>query len=165
VDHFSSLVSSVRGRLYRMAYRVVGDADEAEDVVQEVLIKSWGKREEIAGLDNPPAWLLRMTKHQAIDRLRSAKVRHLRETEAATTDHDTLTPYRLTAANDTLAHIHRILRQLPPAQQQVLHLREVEGLEYREIADATGLSMDKIKVYLHRGRSKMRTLLLQQRID
>jgi len=148
-----------------MALGVVGDADEAEDVVQEVLIKSWNKREQIVGLDNPPAWLMRMTKHQAIDRLRSAKVRNLRETEAAPADVDQLTPYRLTAANDTLTHVHRILQQLPPAQRQVLQLREIDGLEYREIAAATGLSMDKVKVYLHRGRSKMRALLLQQRID
>lgn len=165
MDSFTSLINSVRDRLHRMAYQVVGDADEAEDVVQEVLIKSWNKRDQIAELDNPPAWLLRMTKHQAIDRIRSAKVRQLRETEAAPADMEARTPYRLTAAKDSLNHIHRVLQQLPDAQRQVLQLREVEGMEYREIAEATGLSMDKVKVYLHRGRSKMRALLLQQRID
>ncbi|MEL7159470.1 MAG: RNA polymerase sigma factor [Bacteroidota bacterium] len=165
MDNFTSLITSVRSRLHRLACSVVGDADEAEDVVQEVLIKSWNKREQIVNLDNPPAWLLRMTRHQAIDRLRSAKVRNVRETEAAGMDVDARTPYRLAAANDTLAHVHRILRGLPPAQQEVLRLRELEGMEYREIAEATGLSMDKVKVYLHRGRSKMRTLLQQQRIE
>ena len=73
MDQFSTIITSVRDRLYRLALRVVNDPDEAEDVVQDVLIKSWGKRDEIVRLDNPPAWLLRMTKHQAIDRLDEIK--------------------------------------------------------------------------------------------
>jgi RNA polymerase sigma factor (sigma-70 family) len=164
LDQFTSLVSSVRGRLYRLALRVVNDADEAEDVVQEVLIKSWRKREEIALLDNPPAWMLKMTRHQAIDRLRSGKVRSLRETEAAPPDRDEATPYRLTASGDTLAHVHRLIQQLPPNQRTVLQLREVEGMEYQEIAAATDLTMAQVKVYLHRARTKIRSLLLQERI-
>jgi RNA polymerase sigma factor (sigma-70 family) len=165
LDQFSTIITSVRDRLYRLALRVVNDPDEAEDVVQDVLIKSWGKRDEIVRLDNPPAWLLRMTKHQAIDRLRSAKVRSAREKEAAAPDFDARTPYRLTAANDALRHIDRLLLQLPPDQRMVLHLREVEGMEYLEIADATDLSVDQVKVYLHRGRAKLRKLLTRERIE
>ncbi len=164
MDHYSSIITSVRDRLYRLALRVVNDADEAEDVVQDVLVKSWKKRDQIVSLDNPPAWLMRMTKHQAIDRLRSARVRGVRETEAAAPDHDAQTPYRITAANDTLGHIHRLLQQLPPDQRTVLQLREVEGMEYKEIAEATNLSLSQVKTYLHRGRGKLRALLLEQRI-
>lgn len=165
MDHFSHLITSVRDRLYRLALRVVNDADEAEDVVQDVLIKSWGKRDEIVRLDNPPARLLWMTRHQAIDRLRSAKVRSAREGEAAAPDLDAQTPYRFTAANDALRHVDRLLLRLPPDQRTVLHLREVEGLEYQEIADATDLTIAQVKVYLHRGRAKLRNLLTKQRIE
>ncbi len=164
MDHYTRIITSVRDRLYRLALRVVNDADEAEDVVQDVLVKSWKKREQIVSLENPPAWLMRMTKHQAIDRLRSAKVRGARETEAAAPDHDAHTPYRITAANDTLGHIHRLLQQLPPDQRTVLQLREVEGMEYKEIAEATNLSLSQVKTYLHRGRGKLRALLLEQKI-
>ncbi|MGK0450850.1 MAG: RNA polymerase sigma-70 factor (ECF subfamily), partial [Neolewinella sp.] len=52
LDHYSSIITSVRDRLYRLALRVVNDADEAEDVVQDVLVKSWGQRDEIVRLDN-----------------------------------------------------------------------------------------------------------------
>ncbi|WP_187270956.1 RNA polymerase sigma factor [Neolewinella aurantiaca] len=164
MDHYSSIITSVRDRLYRLALRVVNDADDAEDVVQDVLVKSWGQREKIVCLDNPPAWLLRMTKHQAIDRLRSARVRSARETEAAIPDHEARTPYRIAAANDTLSHVHRLLQQLPPDQRMVLHLREVEGMEYQEISEATDLSMQQVKTYLHRGRHKIRALLLKEKI-
>jgi len=164
LDHYSTIITSVRDRLYRLALRVVNDADEAEDVVQDVLVKSWKKRDEIVSLDNPPAWLMRMTKHQAIDRLRSAKVRGLREREAAPPDLEQRTPYQLTATNDTLGHIHRILQQLPANQRTVLQLREVEGMDYQDIAEATGLTMAQVKVYLHRGRGKIRELLTKEKI-
>jgi len=164
LDHYTSIISSVRDRLYRLALRLTGDPDDAEDVVQDVLVKSWRMRDRIVTLDNPPAWLMRMTKHQAIDRLRSARVRGERETEAAAPDRDAQTPYRLAEMNDTLGHIHRLLRRLPENQRAVLHLREVEGMDYREITEATGLSLSQVKTYLHRGRCKIRALLLQEKI-
>ena len=164
LDHYTHIITSVRDRLYRLALRVVNDADDAEDVVQDVLVKSWRQREKIVCLDNPPAWLMRMTRHQAIDRLRSAKVRSARETEAAVPDLNAQTPYRIAAANDALGHVHRLLQQLPPAQRMVLHLREVEGMEYQEIADTTDLSLQQVKTYLHRGRHKLRALLLKEKI-
>lgn len=165
MDQFTHLITSVRDRLYRLALRVVDDADEAEDVVQDVLVKSWGKRDEIVRLDNPPARLLWMTRHQAIDRLRSARVRSTREGEAAAPDLDARTPYRFAANNDALRHVDRLLRRLPDNQRMVLHLREVEGLEYQEIADATDLSLAQVKVYLHRGRARLRELLTTENIE
>ena len=165
MDHFTHLITSVRDRLYRLALRVTNDADAAEDVVQDVLVKSWGKRDEIVRLDNPPARLLWMTRHQAIDRLRSAKVRTAREGEAAAPDLEARTPYRIAAGNDALRHVDRLLLRLPAAQRTVLHLREVEGLEYQEIADVTDLSIAQVKVYLHRGRAKLRALLTKESIE
>lgn len=164
MDHYSHIITSVRDRLYRLALRMVNDADEAEDVVQDVLVKSWKQKDRILSLDNPPAWLMRMTKHQAIDRLRSRSVRMVRETEAATTDRDVITPHRIVEGNDTLAHIHRLLQQLPADQRTVLQLREVEGMEYREIAEITGLNLAQVKSYLHRGRQKIRALLINEKI-
>jgi RNA polymerase sigma-70 factor (ECF subfamily) len=164
LDHYAHIITSVRDRLYRLALRMLNDADEAEDVVQDVLVKSWKQKDRILGLDNPPAWLMRMTKHQAIDRLRSRSVRLARETEAAPTDRDVRTPHRIAEGNDTLAHIHRLLQQLPPDQRTVLQLREVEGMEYQEIVEITGLNLAQVKSYLHRGRLKIRALLIKEKI-
>ncbi len=161
---FTSLIHSVRDRLYRLALRMTGDGGEAEDVVQEVLLSGWQRQEEIVRLDNPPAWLLRMTHNRAIDKLRSRQARTANERAAAVPDHNTMTPLRLVETEDTLSHIHRLMGRLPTEQRSVLHLREVEGLSYLEIAETTGLSMDQVKVYLHRGRKRLQTLLLNQHI-
>lgn len=161
---FTTIAANARDRLYRLALRVTGDGGEAEDVVQEVLIRGWQKREEIVRLENPPAWLLRMTRNRAIDCLRSRQARDTYERAAAPLDRSMLTPHRLVESEDTLDHIHRLLQQLPPDQRSVLQLREVEGLSYREISEATGLSLDRVKVYLHRGRNQLRQLLLAAKI-
>lgn len=164
MQSFTSLVDTVRDRLYRLALRMVGDGGEAEDVVQEVLISSWQRQDEIVALDNPPAWLLRATHNRAIDRLRSRRSRSNYEGKAAVPDQTLQTPHRLLETEDTLGHIHRLIARLSPEQRSVLQLREVEGLSYREIAAATGLSLEQVKVYLHRGRRRLQQLLLQEKI-
>lgn len=164
LDHYSLLIHSVRDRLHRLARRLTGDGDAAEDVVQDVLMKGWDDRQRILGLDNPPAWLLRMTRHRAIDHLRARRIRHHRESDAAPTDHDGRTPYQRTANDDALHHVHRLLARLPAAQRTALRLREVEGLEYKEIARRSGQTMAQVKTNIHRGRQRLRTLLTQENI-
>ncbi|MGB3801464.1 MAG: sigma-70 family RNA polymerase sigma factor [Lewinella sp.] len=164
MQNFASLIDSVRDRLYRLALRMTGDGSEAEDVVQEVLIRGWQRQDEIVRLDNPPAWLLKMTHNRAIDRLRSRKTRSTYERAAAPDDACHLTPHRLVETEDTLSHIRRQMEKLPVDQRTVLQLREVEGMSYREITEVTGLKMEQVKVYLHRGRQRLRDLLLKERI-
>ena len=164
MQSFFTLTESVRDRLYRLALRMVGDGGEAEDVVQEVLISGWQRKDEIVRLDNPPAWLLKMTHNRAIDRLRSRKARTAYERAAAPADSCDRTPHRLVESQDMLGHIRRQMERLPSDQRAVLQLREVEGMSYREIADVTGLTLEQVKVYLHRGRQRMRELLLKEKI-
>lgn len=161
---FHSIADSVRDRLYRLALRMTGDGGEAEDVVQEVLLSGWQHRSKIEGLDNPPAWLLKMTHNRAIDKLRSRKTRLSNEGAAAGADCCLQTPHQLTETNDTLGHIHRLMQRLPSEQRSVLQLREVEGLSYLEICEATGFTMANVKVYLHRGRGRLRELLVNEHI-
>ena len=158
------LIDSVRDRLYRVALRLVDDGDEAADVVQEVIISGWQQREELIRRDNPPAWLLRMTRNRAIDRLRSRNTRRRYETAAAAPDYTGETPHRTAETQDTLGHIHRLMQQLPEAQRTALQLREVEGLSYREIATALDTTENQVKTHLHRGRGRLRQLLLDHRI-
>ena len=68
----------------------------------------------------------------------------------------TMTPYRSLQSDDTMNLIREAINQLPEAQQQVIHLRDIEGYKYQEIAEITGYSVDKVKVYLHRARITLR---------
>lgn len=165
MPNFHDLAVSARNSLFRLALRITGDPGEAEDVVQEVMIKGWQNRSKITAMENPPAWLMRMTRNQAIDQLRSQQTRNNHEQMAATEDAtERVTPLRLVEGADTLSQVHKMMRQLPEAQRTVLHLREIEGLTYDEIQAVTQLSAEQVKVYLHRGRSTLRQQLLRRQI-
>ena len=149
----------IKNKLYRYALRIVGNEMAAEDVVQEVLVKVWKKKSELELIDNKEAWCMTVTRNLALDKLRRKKM--------ITDDVDNhryiadrgMSPYRTLESNDTMSIIRSAMDDLPDAQKQVIHLREIEGYSYQEIADVTGYTLDKVKVYLHRGRITLRNKL------
>jgi len=149
-------VLPIKDKLYRYALRIVGNKMTAEDVVQEVLIKVWQKKEDLEKVDNKEAWCMTVTRNLALDKLRRNKVRHDDVDDHRDISDDNMSPYRSLQSDDTMSLIKEAMNQLPKAQQQVIHLRDIEGYKYQEIAEITGFSLDKVKVYLHRARITLR---------
>lgn len=128
----------------------------AEDVVQEVFIKVWQKKNDLAHIENKEAWCMTVTRNLALDKLRRRKVIHDDVDDHRDISDKGMSPYKTLQSNDTMEIIRDAINQLPEAQQQVIHLRDVEGYTYKEIAQITGYSNDKVKVYLHRARITLR---------
>lgn len=128
----------------------------AEDVVQEVLIKVWQKKDQLEKIENKEAWCMTVTRNLALDKLRRKKVILDDVDDHRGISDDNMSPYRALQSDDTMKIIRDAIQELPEAQQQVIHLRDVEGYTYKEIADITGFSSDKVKVYLHRARITLR---------
>lgn len=159
-EDFQQLFFRNQDRLYRFALRIVRDTAVAEDVVQEVLIKCWKSNEKISELQNPDAWLLRVTKNLAIDKIRASKyqttdLEHAKELKDRGPD-----PGRQTVNEDLMALLRKLLERLPEKQRMIFHLREIEGLAYKEICEAMGLSLQDVKVTLHRARKKIKDQLV-----
>ena len=146
----------IKDKLYRYALRIVGNEMTAEDVVQEVLIKVWQKKSDLEKIENKEAWCMTVTRNLALDKLRRKKVIHDNVDDHRNIADNGMTPYRSLQSDDTMGIIQHAMSQLPESQQQVIHLRDVEGYSYQEIADITGYSLDKVKVYLHRARITLR---------
>ena len=70
-----------------------------------------------------------------------------------------MNPYEALQSDEIMVVIRIAMNELPADQQQVIHLRDVEGHSYKEIADLTGLTIEKVKVYLHRARITLRQKL------
>jgi RNA polymerase sigma factor (sigma-70 family) len=159
---YKSEILPVKNKLYRFAVRMLGNPAEAQDVVQEVLIKVWKQRDRLDAIENIEAWCMRLTKNQAIDKLR-LKNRH-------TQDLDTVydlqgngqSPYAKTAANDTFRQITTLMEGLPAKQKQVMHLRDIEGLSYQEISEVLEMPMSNVKVNLFRARQQIRAQLVKK---
>ena len=149
-------VLPIKDKLYRYALRIVGNKMAAEDVIQEVLIKVWQKKEHLKKIENKEAWCMTVTRTLSLDMLRKKKVILDDVDDHRNISDSQMTPYRALQSDDTMQIIKDAINELPEAQQQVIHLRDVEGYTYQEIADITGFSNDKVKVYLHRARITLR---------
>lgn len=164
VEEFTELVNPIKDKLYRYAKRIVKDEMEAEDVVQEVIIKLWKKKEQFAEIENKEAWCMTMTRNLAIDKTRSKKG----HTESIEDYHHikdrTMDPYAETRSNDMMSRIMGMMDSLPENQKSVMLLRDVEGYSYKEISKITTLSIDQVKVNLYRARKTMREKILNSKL-
>jgi len=162
LERFQQTVLPLKDRLFRLALRLTSNRPEAEDIVQEVFIRLWKKREDLANVQNLEAWAVRMTKNLTIDRLRSKK-HQTEDLPIASGTPDSETPHSITERKDTLDYIRKLMDQLPLKQKSVMQLRDVEGYSYQEIAQALEMPMNQVKVYLFRARQTMKNLLIQNR--
>ena len=162
LEAFKTKVLPVKDKLYRFALKLVKSEPEAQDVVQEVLIKVWDKRNEMDEVENLEAWCMRVTRNLSLDKLKSkhaSKTRGLDE-GFEFSQGERATPYRSTEMKDTMENIGNLISSLPDKQKQVIQLRDVEGFSYKEIGDIMEIDMNQVKVNLFRARKAVRENLL-----
>jgi RNA polymerase sigma factor (sigma-70 family) len=159
--NFEQLTYQIKDKLYRFSLRITGNAPEAEDVVQEVFIKVWEKRDDMTDIKNPEAWCMTLTKNLSFDKLRSKHHRPDDISEAYTLSDSKSSPYIEVETNDLMHNIRIFMDLLPEKQKLVMHLRDIEGLSYDEIAENLDMPMPQVKVYLHRARTTIREKILE----
>lgn len=143
-------------KLYRLALRITFDTAEAEDVVQDAMIRVWDKRDEWSQWDSVEAWLMTVCRNLALDRKAKKEAQNVSLDESLHSRPDFSTPYESVAAREGLRLLQEIMDQLPPIQQEIVQLRDIEGYTYKEIADTLELTEEQVKVYLFRARQKVR---------
>lgn len=159
LKYYKENILPISDKLFRFSLRIVGDQVEAEDVVQEVMIKIWNKRKDWEFIDNMEAWCVKMTRNLSIDKLRS-KHRKTQDIEGLFhLQDDAATPLESTESKDTLHHISRLMQELPEAQRLVMQLRDIEEMTYKEIMQQLDMTMPQVKTNLFRARNKIRKRL------
>ncbi len=164
---FEVLVLRYSERAYRAAFRVVRDADDSRDVVQDAFVKAYRGLESFESRSSFYTWLYRIVVNLALDRRR-------REHRARSVEWDDTVAHEIdprasapAAGSPELASRRREVRELvaqgverlPDGQREVLLLREVDGLSYEEIADTMQISKGTVMSRLHYARKKMITFL------
>ena len=153
---FKQLLLPLYPRLQRVALRMLGNVEDAEDMVQEVYMKLWCRREELPDVQNMEAYCVALTKNMCIDRLRLAEVYRV--------DVDGV-PLSLAAADDVASRLERqdaveqvklIIETLPEKQQQVITLRDIRDCTFEEIEEQTGLTAVNVRALLSRARKTIR---------
>lgn len=159
LQYYKEHILPISQKLFRFAFRIVGDQAEAQDIAQEVLIKVWNKRDDWDYIDNMEAWCIKMTRNLSIDKLRSKHRRTQNVDEIFHLKDRGASPLESLQSNDTIAHIRKLMLQLPQVQAQVMHLRDIEELSYKEIMEQLELTMPQVKTNLFRARIKIKNLL------
>lgn len=163
-DSFHTVIFPLKDKLFRIAYGIVRDQAEAEDVLQDVLLKLWSRKDEWGAIENLEAYCYRVTKNTALDRLASMAVRKTGVIEPGAENLvfvDPRSPYSEMIRKEQRVAIEQGIEKLSENQRLVFTLREIDGMSYREIAETLAISEDLVKISLHRARNKMKELLLE----
>lgn len=155
-------------RLYRVALHLVGDAEEAEDVLQDSFIQACGHMSDFEGRSSLGSWLHRIVVNTALMRLRRKQPAHIsldeqlheaeRPVSMALTDTTTEPAHEVLGAELRMA-LEQALLTLPDTLRAAFVLREIEGLSTKDAAAALGIAEPALKVRLHRARLALRAAL------
>lgn len=146
---FARLAEEYAGRLYAVAYRMLGHRADAEDAVQRALTKCFAARDTYSPRWAVSTWLYRALSNVCIDELRRR-----RPTAALTEAHETARP-----RGSERLELTRALEAVPREARLLLALHYVDGLSYRELAAVRGISVNTVKSQLARGKAIMKRAL------
>ena len=154
LQYFKENILPLKDRLFRLALCVLRSREEAEDIVQEVMLKIWNCDEEIA---NPVGYCTTMTKNLALDRLR-LKNWHTNHIPIADAPEivETNTPLQLLQQDEQMRLVEKLIARLPEEKRILIQLRDIEGESYKTIAEQLGLTESQVKTNLHRVRQELK---------
>lgn len=151
---FLDLVLPIKQKIFRLSKRLLTSTEEAEDATQEILIKAWNKNSELKSYTSVEAMMMTMTKNYCLDRLKSKQASNLRIVHTNYANRENLE--KQTEDRDNLSWVEKIVSQLPETQKMIIQLREIEELEFEEIAQIMQMSETNVRVTLSRARKTIK---------
>lgn len=176
-SYFKALFRRYQNRVFNAAYRILGNQDEAEEVVQETYLKVHENLSKFRRESTFASWLFRIAHNSCLDILRAKQRKKTlfvlsfdprstsdaEESESLNTvtqiADPALTPADSLVLSEQGELVANSLRQLPATQRTVVVLHDIEGFSYQEIAEIVGTNIGTVRSRLHYGRQKLRELL------
>ena len=159
---FKTLVLPLSNKLLHFAIQITKNEEEARDVVQDVFLKLWQKREALKKVTNIEAYAMRMTRNRCLDLQRAKRTVSIEDQSPAAKKEETSDLNLELELSETALLIHKIICKLPELQGKIIQLRDINQLSYEEIEVSTGLNVNAIRVNLSRARKSVRNELLKQ---
>ena len=156
---FETLIRRIRPRLHHEALRLLCDSDEAEDATQDAVLKLWSMRQQLEAYRSVEALAVVMVRRRALSRHRAVSIplADWREAEASGDE----TPETTLISREEEAKLMRLIATLPDAQQTVLRMKHIDGLDTSEIARITGSSEEAVRQNLSRARRRIMQLFIK----
>lgn len=158
---FRTEILPLKDKLYRLALRIVLDRAEAEDIVQDTLLKMWERRDEWEQIRSLEAFSMTLCRNLALDRSGAARNSNLQLNEQIDQPPTTITPLDELDSRMRVEALRRFIDELPEVQRSIILLRDTEGKRYDEIAQVLSITESQVKVYLHRARQRLQLKMKQ----
>lgn len=162
-EEFQIKILSLKDKIFRLAKSMLGNIPEAEDLTQDVFERLWSGRNALGRQDNLDGYIMTSVKNRCIDRIRSNKLRSTGEL-IENTAYETTTLKEIDRANIKLL-LEKLMAELPEKQRAILHLRDIEGYEFEEIAEIMEIDEPTVRVYLSRARKTLKDKMINKRIN
>ena len=163
---FQTDILPLKNELFRMALRITQNREEAEDVVQETMIKVWNRRDQWPQLDSIEAFCLTICRNLSLDKLRRMdnQAQSLGDDIDLTDLSHSSNPEQMTIQRDRSRMVRQLINELPERQRTCMQLRDIEGKSYRDIAQILDITEQQVKINIFRARQavKERYLMIEK---
>jgi RNA polymerase sigma factor (sigma-70 family) len=154
---FRNDILPLKDILYRLALRITLNRAEAEDIVQDTLLKVWNRRDDWSQMDNIEAYSMTVCRNLALDRIERADNRTDSLDDSGTERPDTASnPLEHASQLDSIEIVRSLIDHLPEKQRSCIQLRDFEGRSYKEIARVLNISEEQVKVNIFRARQTIK---------
>ena len=162
---FRTDVLPLKNELFRLALRITLNREDAEDVVQETMIRVWNRRDQWEQIDSIEAFCTTICRNLALDKTKRASNQDasLDDEGHDAPDHSySANPEEQAMQRDKVERVRRLMNQLPEKQRTCMQLRDVEGKSYKEIAAVMDITEQQVKINIFRARQSIKQEYLKQ---
>ncbi|MBE9468667.1 MAG: RNA polymerase sigma factor [Bacteroidetes bacterium] len=156
---YKNIVTLLKDKIFRFARAILKDEAEAEDVTQDIFEKLWLNQEWIDKYENIESFLMRSTKNLCLDKIKHKNVVINSFKELKSLHNNSIEPKN--EEKDISDKIKLLIAQLPEKQRIIIHLRDIEAYEFKEISELTGIDINAVRVSLSRARKAVKQELIK----
>ncbi|CAN5540168.1 sigma-70 family RNA polymerase sigma factor [soil metagenome] len=157
---FAAIYNRHKEAVYAFCVKMLQDRVMAQDVLQDVFLKAFQRREQLCEVESLKAWLLRVARNRCLNLLRdNRRTSRLTETDGAIMASSRPTPLAEMERSEQVALLNECLLALSPPYREVIVLREYQNLAYEDIAEVTDTTVSSVKSRLFKARRKLAELL------
>ena len=160
INRFKTEILPLRAELLGYARRIVGNIEDAEDIVQEVLLKLWFMRSDLHKYNSVPALSYVITKNLSLNLIKAS---HRKSDAPLELNRESgRGPERELQEKEGVKNVIAIIDKLPGLQQAIMRMRHLEEMEVEEIAQLTGCSPEAVRMNISRARKRIKELFFEQ---
>lgn len=159
-QEFKTEIFPLGPKLYRFALKMLGKREESEDMVQDTFLKLWSNKDKLSEIKNLDAFAMTITRNLCLDRIKSKSW----QSQSSLGDEIIEAPGNLSLSMEMIDEVQKAKKaidDLPELQRMTIHLRDIEGMEYEEIAEILGTNVNAVRVNLSRARKQVRDVLIK----